>query len=143
MRKIKMSIVLAGLMLFVLGICAPNAYAANKTLDVRIIVNPDFWDSKVTFPNGNKAVINGIGIVLLDKGIPQIFKTLAPGQNELSFTYTGAEGADYQIKVPFLAGPGAAVYQTIEKIENNGQTLTYTIGVDTSIRPLTTELVQQ
>lgn len=143
MRKIKMTFVLAGLMMFVLGIYGPNVYAADKTLSVKIIVNPDFWNSKVTFPNGNKAEINGIGVVVLDKGIPLIFKTLTPGQNELAFNCTGVEGADYQIKIPFLAGPSALVYQTVEKFKNNGQTLTYTIGVDTSIRPLTIELAQQ
>lgn len=143
MRKTKMTLVLAGLMLFVLGMYAPNAYAADKTPTVKIIVNPDFWNSKITFPNGNKAAINGIGVVLIDKGLPQIFKTLTSGQNELAFTYTGAESSDYQIKILFLADPNTSVYQTIEKLKNNGQTLTYTIGVDTSIRPLTIELVQQ
>jgi len=143
MRNSKMVLVLVGLMLFVLGIYTPNVYAADKTLTVKIIINSDFWNSKITFPNGNKAEVSGIGVVLLDKGIPQIFKTLTPGQNELAFTYTGAEGSDYQLKIPFLAGSGACIYQTIEKTKNNGQNLTYTLGVDTSVRPLTIELVQQ
>lgn len=142
MKKIKMALVLAGLMLFFGGICLPNAYAADKTLTVKITVEQDFWNNRITFPNGNKAEINGIGVVVLDKGLPQVFKTLTPGQNELSFAYTGPEGSDYQIKIPFLAGPGASVYQTIEKITNNGQTLSYTIGADT-IRPLKIEFVQQ
>lgn len=143
MRKTKTILILAALMMFVLGISAPNAYAADKTISVKIAVNPDFWNSKITFPNGNKAEISGIGIVLLDKGVPQVFKTLTPGQNELSFTYTGAEDSDYQVKIPFWAGPGTPVYQTIEKFKNSGQALTYTIGVDTSIRPLKIELAQQ
>lgn len=143
MKKLKMIFILAGLLLFVLVMDAPNVYAADKTLSVKIIVNPDFWNGKITFPNGNKAEINGIGVVVLDKGLPQIFKTLTPGQNELTFNYTGVEGAEYQIKIPFLGGPSALVYQTVEKVINNGQTLTYTIGVDTSIRPLTIDLVQQ
>jgi len=142
MRKITMALVLAGFMLLVLAIYTPNAYAADKTLTVKIIIDSDFWNSKVAFPNGNKASISGIGIVLLDKGLPQVFKTLTTGQNELTFTYTGSEGTDYQIKIPFLAGPGTSVYQNIEKITNNGQTLIYTIGVDT-IRPLNIGLVQQ
>lgn len=143
MRKTKMALILAGLMLFVFGIYAPNVYAADKTLTVRIVVDSDFWHSKITFPNGNKAEVSGIGVALLDKGLPQIFKTITPGQNELTFTYTGAEGSDYQLKMPFLAGPGASVYQTVVKLKNSGQTLTYTIGVDTSIRPLTIGVVQQ
>ena len=143
MKKAKIILIIAGFMLFGFGISIPNVYAADKTINVKVVVNPDFWNSKITFPNGNKAEISGIGVVILDKGLPQVFKTLTPGQNELSFTYTGPEGSDYQIKLPFLAGPGASVYQTIDKVNNNGQTLTYTIGVDTSIRPLTIELVQQ
>lgn len=143
MRKPKIIFIVAGFMLLGLGMYAPNVYAADKTLSVKIIVNPDFWNSKITFPNGNKAEINGIGVVVLDKGLPQIFKTLTSGQNELTFNYTGVKGADYQIKIPFLAGPSALAYQTVEKVQNNGQTLTYTIGVDTSIRPLTIERVEQ
>ncbi len=143
MRNHKMIFILAGLMVFVLGIYTPNAYAADKTLSVKVIVNPDFWNSKITFPNGNKAEVNGIGVVIFAKGLPQIFKNITPGQNELAFNYTGVEDEDYQIKVPFLAGSGAVVYQTVEKIKNNGQTLTYTIGVDTSLRPLTIDLTQQ
>ncbi|MPM27520.1 hypothetical protein SDC9_74032 [bioreactor metagenome] len=143
MRFFRMTLLLAGLMLAGLGVSAPNAYAADKTVTVKVIVNQDFWNSKVTFPNGNKAEINGIGVVVLDKGLPQVFKTLTPGQNELTFDYTGAEGSDYQIKIPFLAGPGASVYQIIEKFTNNGQTLMYTLGVDTSIRPLTIERAQK
>lgn len=143
MKKAKIILILAGLMLFSLGVCAPNAYAADKTLSVKVIVNQDFWNSKITFPNGNKAEINGIGIVILDKGLPQIFKTLTPGQTALDLSYTGVEDSDYQIKIPFWAGPGALVYQTVEKVKNNGQTLTYTIGADTSIRPLTIERTQQ
>lgn len=143
MKTAKIALILAGVMFFVLGVFAPNVYAADKTVTVKVIVNQGFWDSKVTFPNGNKAEINGIGVVVLDKGLPQIFKTLTPGQNELTFEYTGLEGSDYQIKIPFLAGPGASVFQIMEKFRNDGQTLTYKIGVDTSIRPLTIELTQQ
>lgn len=124
------------------GITAPHTYAADKTLTVKVLIHSEFWNNKITFPNGNKATISGIGVALLDKNLPQVFKTLTPGQNELTFTYTGAEASDYQIKIPFLAGPGPAVYQTIEKVTNDGQTLTYTIGVDT-IRPLTLERAQQ
>lgn len=143
MKRFKILFILTGLMLFVFAISVPNVHAADKTISVKIAINPDFWNSKITFPNGNKTEISGIGIIVLDKGIPQVFKTLTTGQNDLSFTYTGEEGADYQIKIPFWAGPGNPVYQTIEKVKNNGQTLTYTIGVDTSIRPLTIELMQQ
>lgn len=142
MKTAKIALILAGVMFLVLGVFAPNAYAADKTFTVKVIVNQDFWDSKVTFPNGNKAEINGIGVVVLDKGLPQVFKTLTPGQNELTFDYTGIEGSDYQIKIPFLAGPGASVFQIMEKFKNTGQTLIYTIGVDTTIRPLTIELTQ-
>jgi hypothetical protein len=138
-----MIFILAGLMLFVSGTYTPNAYAADKTLSVKVIVNPDFWNSKITFPNGNKAEINGIGLVVFDKGLPQIFEKLTPGQNELTFNCTGVEDADYQIKIPFWAGSGALVYQSVEKVKNNGQTLTYTIGVDTSIRPLTIDRTEQ
>ncbi|MEN6411767.1 MAG: hypothetical protein ABFC84_03250 [Veillonellales bacterium] len=142
MKKTKLVLLLAGFMLLVLGIYTPNAYAADKTVTVKVSVNPDFWNSRITFPNGNKAEISGIGVALLDKGLPQVFKTLTTGQNELSFTYTGPEDSDYQIKIPFLAGPGASVYQQIEKITNNGQTLVYTIGLET-IRPLKLECTQQ
>ncbi len=142
MRKITMALVFAGLLLLITGIYTLPAYAADKTLTVKVSLSADFWNSKISFPNGNKAIISGIGISLLDKGLPQVFKTLTPGQNELTFTYTGAEGADCQIKIPFLAGPGPAVYQNVEKLTNNGQTLTYTIGFET-IRPLTLGLVQQ
>ncbi|WP_371363842.1 hypothetical protein SRRS_47310 [Sporomusa rhizae] len=143
MSRTKIALVLAGLMLFVFGIFSPNAYAADKTLTVKIIVAEDFWNSKITFPNGNKAQVSGIGVVLLDKGLPQVFKTLTPGQNELTFTHTGAEGATYQIKIPFLAGPNASVYQNVEKVENNGQTLTYKFGVDIPTRPLIIERVEK
>lgn len=143
MNKTKIAIFLTVLVLFVVGTSTSNVYAAEKTLTVKVAVTPDFWNSKVTFPNGNKAEINGIGIVLLDKGIPQVFKTLTPGHNDLTFTYTGQAEADYQLKIPFLAGPGASVYQILEKVTNNGQTITYTLGVDTSIRPLMVDRIQQ
>lgn len=143
MKKINLAFLLAGLMLCALGIFAPQqTYAADKTLTVKVIVNQDFWNSKIVFPNGNKAEIGGIGVSLLDKGTLQVFKTLVPGQNEMTFTYTGPEGSDYQIKIPYLAGPGTYVYQQIEKISNNGQTLTFTIGVET-YRPLTVKLSQE
>ncbi|SDE21637.1 hypothetical protein [Sporomusa acidovorans] len=142
MPKKKVLLVLAGLLLFVCGIAVPNVYAADKTLHVNVMINSDFWNSKITFPNGNKAEINGIAVVLVDKGVPQIFKTLTAGQNQVTFDYTSAEGSDCQLKIPFLAGPGASVYQIVEKIRNDGQSLTYTIGVDT-IHPLTIERTQQ
>lgn len=142
MKKAKLIFLLAGLLFFVLVMNSPSVYAADQTVTVKISVKPDFWTSKVTFPNGNKAVISGIGVVLLDKGVPQIFKTLTPEQNEVTLTYTGAEDAAYQINMPFLAGPSYSVYQATEKIKNSGQTLTYTIGMDT-IRPLTIEHTNQ
>lgn len=143
MKKAKLMLLLAGLMFFVLALNTPNVFAAEKTLTVKISVKPDFWTSKVSFPNGNKAVISGIGVVLLDnKGVPQIFKTLTPEKSEATFTYTGAEDVGCQINMPFLAGPGVSVYQASEKVKNNGQTVTYTIGMDT-IRPLTIEAANQ
>lgn len=142
MKKVTLVLLVTGLMLFLFGMHTSSVYASDQTMTVKVNVKADFWTSKVTFPNGNKATITGIGVVLLDKGLPKIFKTLTSEQSEVTLTVTGAEGTEYQMNMPFLVGQGASVYQVAEKIKNSGQTLTYNIGFDT-IYPLAIETAKQ
>lgn len=143
MKKGTLVLVVTGLMLFLFGLHTPSVvYAADQTMTVKVNVKAGFWTSRITFANGNKAIIDGIGVVLLDKGLPKIFKTLTSEQNEVTLTVTSAEGTEYQLNMPFLVGQGASVYQIAEKIKNKGQTLTYNIGFDT-IYPLAIETAKQ
>ena len=143
MKKVSFMFLLAGLMIVFLGVQAPGSvYAAEQTVTVKVNVKADFWTTKVAFPNGNKATITGIGVVLLDKGLPKIFKTLTQEQSEVTLTVSGPEGTEYQMNMPFLIGQGASVYQVSEKIKNDGQTLIYTIGFDT-VYPLSIQTAKQ
>ena len=139
MRRAKLLLLVAGFTLLLFGLAVTSGYAADKvdkTVTVKVTVHPDFWSNTVTFPNGNKAMVNGVAVILMDKGVPQVFKTISQGQTGVTFTYTGEQEAAYQVKLQFFAGPGAAVSQTEEKIKNYGQTLTYDIGVDKAVYPL-------
>lgn len=138
----KLVLLISGVMLFLFAVHTPVVYATDYTMIIKVNVKPDFWTSKVTFPNGNKAMVTGIGVVLLDKGMPKIFKTLTSDQNEVTLSVTGAEDTEYQLNMPFLVGPGASVYQVAEKVKNSGQTLTYNIGFDT-IHPLAVETAKR
>lgn len=142
MKKLKMMAFLAGLLAIVFGVYAPQPVnAAAKTLTLHVNVSPDFWNSQIQFPNGNKGQVNGICVVFLADGVPQIMKTIAPGQTDLTCTFTGEEGAHYTLNMPFLSGNGLAIYQESDKLENLGQTLNYHIGME-DLRPLkiTTDL---